>query len=61
MSNSFTGSENLHVSGDRTIAWETVREHIKTSAKEMLLLVNKGILNYSLLNVFRVCRSIKRT
>jgi hypothetical protein len=30
------GSKKLHVSGDRTIDWDTVREHIEISAKGML-------------------------
>jgi hypothetical protein len=29
-------SVNFHVSGYIKIAWETVREHVKLSAKEML-------------------------
>jgi len=53
--------ENLHVSGEITIAWETVRQRIKISVKEMLRHVNKMILNHIFWIFFRICRSINRT
>jgi len=51
--NRFAGSENIRVRGELTIAWETVRERVKISAKEMLY-VNESILNHCLKKTFRI-------
>jgi hypothetical protein len=48
MSNRFAGSENLHVSGEITIAWETVRQRTKISVEVMLRYLNEMTLNHIL-------------